>query len=70
MLETVKRYIASLPDTTFGEYYTKYIADVQDANIDRELKYLLNRNLIDPLSMSVLVQNTYERLGEILDCRK
>ena len=37
MLETVKTYIAELPDTPFEVFYQEYICDVQDQNIQMEI---------------------------------
>jgi len=36
MLETVKKYIAELPDNDFNDYYQRYIFQIQDDNLSNE----------------------------------
>ena len=36
MLETVKQFIKELPEYSFGEFYQKYIFDIQDDNLFAE----------------------------------
>ena len=38
MLETVKQYIADLPQEDFNTYYQKYVLAIQDENIGLEYK--------------------------------
>lgn len=40
MLETVKTYIHSVPDTSFSEFYNDYILGVVDSSIQHELKHI------------------------------
>ena len=62
MLETVKACIEDAPKTSFSEFFQEYVLSVQDFNIDREFKYLVNRNILGVTNMSALIQNTIERL--------
>lgn len=66
MLETIEAMmheIASGPD--FNEFYSRYISDVQDMNIENELAYLVHSNTLTPLSLDALVNNTLEGLRSI-----
>lgn len=47
MLETIKQTIADSPCITFGRYFTEYVLNIQDANIDNEFTFLLRNNSID-----------------------
>lgn len=62
MLETVKACIENAPTMSFSRFFQEYVLSVQDSNIDREFKYLVNRNVIGVDSMGVLIKNTIERL--------
>ena len=46
MLETVKNYIAELPDTSFDSFYQAYICRVQDQNIYSELASLRTDDIV------------------------
>lgn len=63
MLNTVKDYISNLSNETFDEYYTSYIMYIQDRNIDRELKYLQNKNALNLRSMDQLIYHTMEGMN-------
>lgn len=62
MLSDVRTYMSNLPKQPFPDYYNQYIQQVQDKNIDAEIRYLLNHNSLDVKSMSALIQLTYERM--------
>ena len=49
MLATIKQCISDLQtDTTsFQQYFTNYVMEVQDRNIDQELAYMLTHNVVD-----------------------
>ena len=65
MLDTVKQYIKNVPDISFQQFYQLYVTSVQDSNIDREVSYLINRNVLGVNSIGVLIHNTIERLKSI-----
>lgn len=46
MLESVKQYIAELPDIPFWDYYQEYICEVQDQNIRVEIAGLKTEEII------------------------
>lgn len=46
MLETIKSYIADLPDTPFEEFYQKYIFEVQDQNIMAEISSIKTTDIM------------------------
>lgn len=62
MLDTVKQYIKDVPNISFQEFFQMYVLSVQDSNIDREVSYLINRNILGVNSMGALIKNTIERL--------
>lgn len=62
MLDTVKQCIKDVPDISFQEFFQMYVLSVQDSNIDREVSYLINRNILGVNSMGALIKNTIERL--------
>lgn len=62
MLDTVKQCIKDVPDISFQQFYQLYVTSVQDSNIDREVSYLINRNILGVNSMGALIKNTIERL--------
>lgn len=65
MLDTVKQCIKGVPDISFQQFFQMYVTSVQDSNIDREVSYLINRNILGVNSMGMLIHNTIERLKSI-----
>ena len=65
MLDTVKKCIKAVPDISFQQFFQMYVTSVQDSNIDREVSYLINRNILGVNSMGLLIHNTFERLKHI-----
>lgn len=63
MLGTVKSYISNLPDIPFNRYFNNYIMDVQDDNIENEMKFLLSRNTLNIYMMDNIISETYRRLA-------
>lgn len=51
MLETVKKYISELPDTSFNDYYQQYIFSIQDENLGLETQF---------------ADNTFNSIGRLL----
>ena len=49
MLATIKQCISGLQADTrsFQQYFTNYVMEVQDRNIDQELAYMLTHNVVD-----------------------
>lgn len=65
ILETIKQYISDLDDTSFNTHFMSYILAVQDANIDKEVKYLINKNTLNIYVMDKVLQNTYKGLIDV-----
>lgn len=65
MLDTVKQCIKDVPDISFQQFFQMYVTSVQDSNIDREISYLINRNILGVNSMGMLIHNTIERLKHV-----
>jgi hypothetical protein len=59
MLETIKTYIKDLPCTSFEDYYQNYIFDVQDANIEAEVKSIKTSDI---LSLDRLIAKLHKEL--------
>lgn len=49
MLATIKQSISEVQADTssFQQYFTNYVMEVQDRNIDQELAYMLTHNVVD-----------------------
>lgn len=62
MLQTVKDYINNLSDESFQTFYTRYIMQVQDSNIEEEFKFLITHNTLDVLSVDKLISNDLGKL--------
>lgn len=62
MLDTIKQYIRNIPDITFNEYYQSYIMQVQDRNIESELKHLSARNVLSLYTMDQLIADTVKEV--------
>ena len=62
MLQTVKDYINNLSDESFQTFYTRYIMQVQDSNIEEEFKFLITHNDLDVLSVDKLISNDLGKL--------
>ena len=63
MLKTIKEYISNLPMVSFERFYINYIMQIQDENIEREMQYLSNKNLLDVKRMENSIVKEVERLG-------
>ena len=61
MLKTVKSFVDE-PVVPFAEYYMKYVMQVQDQNIDMEIKQLVRLNKPTVFSMGKLIDYTYKSI--------
>ena len=62
MLDTIKQYINNIIDISFNEYYQSYIMQVQDMNIESELKHLSARNTLSLYTMDQLITDTVKEV--------
>lgn len=62
MLDTIKQYINNITDISFNEYYQSYIMQVQDRNIESELKHLSARNTLSLYTMDQLIADTVKEV--------
>lgn len=62
MLDMIKQYIKNISDITFNEYYQSYIMQVQDMNIESELKHLSARNTLSLYTMDQLIADTVKEV--------
>lgn len=65
MLSTIKSYISNQEDISFDEYYNRYVMEVQDKNLNKEISYMLSANSLNVLNMSILIKDTVERLNKL-----
>lgn len=68
MLDTIKQYISNLPDISvisFDDYYQSYIMQVQDRNIESELKHLSARNVLSLYTMDQLIADTVKEVIQV-----
>lgn len=61
MLETVRSYIAELPDISFNDYYQQYVFSIQDENIGLETQF--SDNTFN--SIGKLIAKIHKELGNI-----
>ena len=59
MLESIRNYIRTLPNTDFAEYYQRYICDVQDRNIITEVNSIKTDDI---LSLDKLITKLHKEL--------
>jgi len=62
MLETMKQTIINLPSITFEQYFTEYVMQIQDTNIDNEVSFLLRNNFLSSLDIDKLTSNELRNL--------
>lgn len=62
LLSTIREYINSLPDKEFPVFYMEYVLSMQDKLIYEELKYLLNNNSLDIVSIDRLISDNLNEL--------
>jgi predicted proteasome-type protease len=62
MLDMIKQYINNITDISFNEYYQSYIMQVQDRNIESELKHLSARNTLSLYTMDQLIADTVKEV--------
>lgn len=65
MLSTIKSYISNQEDISFDEYYNRYVMEVQDKNLNKEISYMLSANSLNVLNMSILIKDTVEGLNKL-----
>lgn len=65
MLSVVKNEIQVVSDLNFSDYYSDYVLSVQDKNMESEFRFLIKYNSLCVDNMQFLIQNTYERLGDL-----
>ena len=62
MLETVLQTINNVPSISFEEYFTEYVMEIQDANIDSEVSFLLRNNFLASSDIDKLMFNELRSL--------
>lgn len=59
MLESIKSYINDSPNISFEDYYRNYIFEVQDQNIEAEVKSVKSSDI---LSLDKLIAKLHKEL--------
>lgn len=62
MLETILQTINNIPSISFEEYFTNYVMEIQDANIDSEVSFLLRNNFLASADIDKLMFNELRSL--------
>ena len=64
MLRQVKKCIASMLESTetFGQYYLNYMKEVQDKNIDTELKRQLRFSILQLSHLDKQIDSDYRKM--------
>jgi len=65
MLQTIKNDIKNLPYISFEEFFTSYVLAVQDSNIDNEMRFFVDNNLMSLTSIGNAIRSTREELESI-----
>ena len=64
MLETIKKEITNLKNdkTIFSEVYMKYVLEIQDESLEREISYMLKNKIYDVNLVDRAIINSLESL--------
>ena len=64
MLKTIKEQIENLKNdnTIFSELYMKYVLEIQDESLEREISYLLKNKIYDVNLVDRAIINSLESL--------
>ena len=64
MLETLRKLIADVEADSieFSKFYTEYVMNIQDENIEEELKFLVSNNKLTPMNLNKLLNSSLERM--------
>ena len=64
MLKTIKEQIENLKNdnTIFSEVYMKYVLEIQDESLEREISYLLKNKIYDVNLVDRAIINSLESL--------
>lgn len=67
MLKTLLNLIDNIPNIPFQEFYSNYVMDVQDKNIELEFDLIKDKHSLAPIKMIMLANKDMERLVKLLD---
>lgn len=64
MLKTIKKQIENLKNdnTIFSEVYMKYVLEIQDESLEREISYMLKNKIYDVNLVDRAIINSLESL--------
>ena len=64
MLKTIKKQIENLKNdnTIFSELYMKYVLEIQDESLEREISYMLKNQIYDVNLVDRAIINSLESL--------
>lgn len=67
MLKTIKECISNIPNEPFETYFNNYMMKVQDENLNREFRFLIDKNTnMDINDIDRLVSDTYDKMKEMI----
>lgn len=58
MLETIRKEIRREYDS-FDDFYDAYVIEVQDQNLESEIRYLQRMNRLDVTFMDAIIEHTF-----------
>lgn len=67
MLKMIKECISTIPNEPFETYFNNYMMNVQDENLNREFRFLIDKNInMDINDIDRLVSDTYDKMKEMI----
>ena len=70
ILEIVKQKISDVEFEPFNIFYMRYVLDVQDSNIDREIKSSQSKFELNPNNADKLLFESIRKLVDVYDRNK
>lgn len=62
MLETIRSEIQNTPCISFEQYFSQYVTQVQDENIEQEMKFFSSNNILDIHILDQMIHQAYKEL--------
>lgn len=63
ILKTIRNCIADLPCISFEQYFTQYVFDIQDMNIEEEVKFMITNNFLNTASLYGAIKQDEDKLS-------
>lgn len=67
MLKMIKECISNIPNESFETYFNNYMMKIQDENLNREFRFLIDKNInMNINDIDRLVSDTYDKMKEMI----